>query len=811
MSNETKQNRKARHILPACAGVICIVLFFFLFNRSPLVDFLKPRLSDPELLEHAESFFARAVKDYTGYTRTDTSELDQQLLSYVQYYRKEHGRFPEIVPGFRKFVWRKAGLAKIGDVPPLFEVSYDFSGNFVGFSNNLPPGESINALAEGAGIAEDDAQFEAQYFLGELGVNMENLEVAKKEIREAGDKPRYTFAYENVSIRYPEITNRYTVKLSGGQIVFFQWKRVPNSEKYPALRTGSDFAVPMILMFIAWTVLLLTQLIRFLRKLRRDELDFKRALWAGFIIGIIGLMALLPHNYFGHGLSLLNLLPALFVSLFVFLGILLGFPTAESQVRAVWPEKLSVSDQLFQGRILFRETGEAILRSFFLAGLNLLVLGISFLAVTGFGLGYARIESDALEVFQSTGQTIGWFPSYMLLAIFIGISVLSFWPAFLREKLKKESLWYLFISLFFLLTGTPVILFFPDAAAYLFFCPIAVGWAYIVRKYDWTTVVFTFLGAQVFLSMAYAFLLPGSMFNLAGIIHISAAAVLFLLGIYLLFQPRSAVDFEDYVPDYVDRIAERERLLKELEIARRVQKRFLPQEIPQFPSLDIVSLCQPAMEVGGDYYDFVRLDDRHMSILIGDVSGKGVSAAFYMTMVKGIIKTLSRKYLKPAALLAEANEIFWENAPRDVFVTIIYGIFDLQERVLTVASAGHNPLIAWGVKSRTIQMVNPRGIALGLARGEKYREIIEEASMPIEEGDIFVFYTDGVSESMNLRNEIYGEKRLQEIIAGSADLPPRLIQKNIIESVSRFSGKAPQHDDFTMVVVKVKGEGLISR
>jgi serine phosphatase RsbU (regulator of sigma subunit) len=209
------------------------------------------------------------------------------------------------------------------------------------------------------------------------------------------------------------------------------------------------------------------------------------------------------------------------------------------------------------------------------------------------------------------------------------------------------------------------------------------------------------------------------------------------------------------------------------------------------------------MEVGGDYYDFVQLDERRLSVLIGDVSGKGVSAAFYMTMVKGIIKTLSRKSRQPAALLAEANEIFWENAPRNVFVTVIYGVFDLVEKTLTIASAGHNPLIVWKKKTNATKLMNPRGVGLGLVNPDRYKSIIESVTIPIEEGDIFVFYTDGVSESMNARQEIFGEERLQEAVRTSAHLSSRAIQKNIVETVSRFSGKAPQHDDFTMVVVKV--------
>jgi len=210
------------------------------------------------------------------------------------------------------------------------------------------------------------------------------------------------------------------------------------------------------------------------------------------------------------------------------------------------------------------------------------------------------------------------------------------------------------------------------------------------------------------------------------------------------------------------------------------------------------------MEVGGDYYDFIRINDRYMSVLIGDVSGKGVSAAFYMTMVKGIIKTLSKKTRDPATLLIEANEIFCENTPRNVFITIIYGIFDLKAQTLTVASAGHNPLIAWRNRTGKTEIVNPKGMALGLEPGELYRTIIEEKCIPIEEKDVFVFYTDGVSEAMNTKEEIFGEERLRLVIEQYAHLSPQLLQEKVVQAVSEFSGKAPQHDDLTMVVVKIR-------
>ncbi|MCP5103570.1 MAG: SpoIIE family protein phosphatase [bacterium] len=601
--------------------------------------------------------------------------------------------------------------------------------------------------------------------------------------------------------------DQYAVELLGSRVTSYHLDRVIDSKtiKISASRRHGDDSDAGIVMPITWVIILLILVVRFIRKIRKDQLEFKRALWLGIAAGLLIFILVAVNAWKGGWIAVL--VGGGFSALFVFLGVMLVHPAAESQCRSVWPKKLAVIDLLFQGKFLIRETGEAILRSFFLVGLTLSAFGILVFAVPALDIAYVSVGNEMLNMFQSPVVGVTIIIKNILFALFAGLTFLCFWPGFLREKLKNTMLLLFLLAFSFGLAGLQFIFFNPKYLGFVLFFPIVLGWAYIVYKYDLLTVLFSTLGIMMLLDMMFVLVIPGSLYSIPGTVTIGFTAIFFLLGIYLIFHPRSAEDYADYVPEYVSRLAEQERLLKELEIARNVQMRFLPQEVPEFPNLEIVSLCQPAMEVGGDYYDFVRMDDNCMSVLIGDVSGKGVSAAFYMTMVKGIIKTLSKKTRQPAVLLAEANEIFCENAPRDVFITVIYGIFDQSAQTLTLASAGHNPLIAWKKKTNTIQLFNPRGIALGLEQGKRYREIIEETVIPVEEGDIFVFYTDGVSESMNMKSEIFGEGRLKEIIESSSHLSPRLIQKNIVEAVSRFSGQAPQHDDFTMVVVKVKPRG----
>jgi MFS family permease len=795
----SKQNVK--WIVMGIIGIILTTAYFFLVTTSPLVDFLQPRESREKILSMAESFCQHLSINHHRFDRSTSAGIDEDLLAYAQYYREKNKQYPDLVPGFWIIDWH---LASDSNKPyqsrDFFQIRYDFKGNLLGFRDNT----SDPAAAESNNnISEEDALFEAKYFLEEYGIKTDSLEVVNREIARKGPRTQYKFVLENKSEAYTGLLDQYTVELVGSRITSYQLDRAIDKKKIKIAGISKNKGISGILVAITWAIIILTLVVRFIKKLRRDELEFKRALWIGMGLGLGGFI-LVAISAWRMGSWVEILIGGGMIAVLILLGLLIALPIAESQTRAVWPEKLTSFDLLFQGKILIRETGAAILRSFFLVGVILLIFGALIRAVTTFNIGYISLDSDMINVFQNPTQGISVIMENILLTAFFGLTILSFWPGFLKEKFRNNTLLLVLLVVSFNLGGLQSGFFSPPLLAFILVLPIAFLWAVIVYKYDLLTILFSFMGAKLMLDLALVSLKPGVLYTLPGMIVLIFALFFFLLGISLVFRPRSAGDYESYVPEYVNRIAERERLLRELEIARSVQMRFLPQEIPEFPSLEIVSLCQPAMEVGGDYYDFIQINDRYMSVLIGDVSGKGVSAAFYMTMVKGIIKTLSKKTRKPATLLAEANEIFCENAPRNVFITIIYGIFDLKEKTLTIASAGHNPLITWKKETNTTQMVNPRGIALGLDKGQLCETIIEEIAIPIAAGDVFVFYTDGVSESMNTREEIFGEERLCEIIKKSAHLPPRIIQKNIVESVSRFSGNAPQHDDFTMVVVKVK-------
>jgi sigma-B regulation protein RsbU (phosphoserine phosphatase) len=210
----------------------------------------------------------------------------------------------------------------------------------------------------------------------------------------------------------------------------------------------------------------------------------------------------------------------------------------------------------------------------------------------------------------------------------------------------------------------------------------------------------------------------------------------------------------------------------------------------------------PAQEVGGDYYDFVLLTGDRLGVVIGDVSGKGTEGAFYMTLTKGFLKAVVRASLSPAVVLTQANALFYENVNRGNFVSMVYASLEMRGTKVTFARAGHNPVILFRARTSLAEFFQPKGIALGLEPGEVFARTIEEVSVPLETGDVLVLYTDGFGEAMNAAREQFGEVRLQESVVRLAGGSSEEILSGILNDVRKFVGRAEQHDDMTMVVVK---------
>jgi serine phosphatase RsbU (regulator of sigma subunit) len=240
----------------------------------------------------------------------------------------------------------------------------------------------------------------------------------------------------------------------------------------------------------------------------------------------------------------------------------------------------------------------------------------------------------------------------------------------------------------------------------------------------------------------------------------------------------------------------------------------LPQGPLLMPGLALTAHCEPAREVGGDYYDFLPLSEHRLGILIADVSGKGTSAALYMAELKGLILSLSELHTSPRELLISANRIISHHLDSRSFITMTYAIVDLQARTFTYARAGHCPLIYLPgphAAAREVQVLAPDGLVLGLKidNGEMFDRLLEENTLPLGPGDLFVLFTDGMSEAMNTESECFGEGRLGDLVQEHGHLLHEELRERILREIRAFVGTAGQHDDMTMLLLKVEETAAI--
>ena len=247
---------------------------------------------------------------------------------------------------------------------------------------------------------------------------------------------------------------------------------------------------------------------------------------------------------------------------------------------------------------------------------------------------------------------------------------------------------------------------------------------------------------------------------------------------------------------------ERERLLREMTLAQEIQSKLLPQSLPVYATMEIDAVSTPAFEVGGDYYDVVELGNSKLGIVVGDVSGKGVSAAFYMAEVKGIFQSLSRLYPSPRDFMIKANEALSGSIDKHSFVSLIYAVIDVATGSLTLARAGHCPLLH--LSGENAAYLRPGGMGLGLSNGTAFENSMEESTIHLKAGDVCVFYTDGVTEARTGDDE-FGYERLQQTVLASKHKSASALKVDILQTVKAHADKEENDDDLTVVVVKWHG------
>jgi sigma-B regulation protein RsbU (phosphoserine phosphatase) len=245
--------------------------------------------------------------------------------------------------------------------------------------------------------------------------------------------------------------------------------------------------------------------------------------------------------------------------------------------------------------------------------------------------------------------------------------------------------------------------------------------------------------------------------------------------------------------------ANRERLNREIEIAREVQERLFPQELPEIRGLDYAGYCRPALGVGGDYYDFLALPDGKLGIAIGDVSGKGIAAALLMASLRASLRGQTIQGPENlAGLMGNVNKLVYESSSSNRYATFFYAQYDPMTRILTYLNAGHNPPLIFR-KPHELVRLEAGGPVVGLLPMLTY----EQSAVTLEPGDLFVAFTDGISEAMNVSNEEWGEEKLIEAAWKLGPGSAAKCMTSLLASADQFAAGAKQHDDMTIIVARL--------
>lgn len=250
----------------------------------------------------------------------------------------------------------------------------------------------------------------------------------------------------------------------------------------------------------------------------------------------------------------------------------------------------------------------------------------------------------------------------------------------------------------------------------------------------------------------------------------------------------------------------KQKIEEELHIARKIQMGLLPQFINTIEGMEISGFYNPAKIIGGDFYDVIRLSDTKMLVVVADVSGKGIPAALYMSKVQAMIQFAAKIFQSPKDILVEVNKQIHQRIDKKSFITTIIALFDLEKMTVKICRAGHNPVI-YSVNG-DLNLLKNKGMGLGLESERFFDKNLEETEIEISSNNMFVFYSDGLTEAMNKNREEFGTEQILKIINDNKESACSVIQEKIINSVTEFRGIAEQNDDITLVITKIQSNTI---
>ncbi len=566
---------------------------------------------------------------------------------------------------------------------------------------------------------------------------------------------------------------------------------------------------------IAYFIVTVLSIVLFLRLYHDGQIGVKNALLMGGLLYLTMILALINQwDLFSVGTSI-GTISRLYTRWILF-GILLviayvymfvnsfsAWAVSDYYLRTEKPSLLSGIDSILNGKLITKNIGREVPIGFVYGAILFgLLQSVNFILIE-FTSARPLVNN---HIISGENPLFGLILSAMAMVLFDEVVFRKFLTTYLKTKIKS-------LILTIIISGSAYALFNIFFADYYDFWPgfytlipyfiLGVVQAWVFWNYGLLASMSSAILYISLLNLSYVFNADHPSYMVQGIIFIVLLAFVLIVGLIGLLKGKSFEYSSSSEPDHIRRIKERARMQQELEIAKKVQLGLLPNEKPQIQGFDIAGVCLPALDVGADYYDFIDLKDGRLGLAIADVSGKGVPAAIYMTLTKGILQSHAEATLSPKTVLSKVNSLMYRTIEKSWYVSMFYAVLDPKNKQLLFSRAGHNPAIILNQDKSNPKILQPDGIGLGLEMGDIFTKTLVEGELQLESGNTLVFYTDGFTEAMNENGDEYGEDRFLQFLNGNDNSSANELVNMAIKEIQSFAGAAQQHDDMTMVVLKV--------
>lgn len=802
----------------AVLGLLGAIIYFSQFPSYAPQASLDMKLARPEVIDNARGFLKEMGYDASQLDADATLVFDPGVSIYLEYQLglvEAHNvlRADTLSTHNWNVYFFDRSLPR-NQMPNQYNVWITPTGTILGFRHHLPDSLAIESLEEA------EARDLAETFLRGRGVDFERYTMENSNTTQHPNRKDYYFRWTRTDSVFGMVPKVWA-RVHGNKIGAF---RHDLREPEEAQQIGSSIMTVVQFIITAASVatflLLVFVISLFLKKYHEGEVGTKTALIVfAILFGLILAEHLLSFAVMGWGVTMGDVnrfnvrLIVFFVTVFIvqaFLAAMVfaAWSVGESSGRRGWTKVLlNAIDGLLQGKPFTTDFANSAVLGY---GFGFIILGIIYAAVT---LVSSSTNFGAFTVPTLSGVPESFFPSLSVLFLALRVAILNeivfrlFFISWLREKTQKIWPGILISSLLWTLMAFTLWDFPIGYLSFEWLFPIyfliSVAFGLILIRFGLLTTIFA-----NFVVLAFTYAIPilvssAPFFQTQSLLFYGFMSMPLAIAVVGYIKRQGFQFSRELIPAHIRRITERERMSQELEIARNVQMSLLPKQNPFIEGYDIAGICIPALEVGGDYYDFFQLGDGKLGIAIGDVSGKGVPAAIYMTLTKGILQSHASENTSPKDVLNKVNKQMYNNIERNSFVSMFYAVLDMKNHKIRFSRAGHNPAILAQRSGSKNSFLQPKGIAVGLEAGSKFDRSLEEHEISLESGDVLAFYTDGFTEASTADGDEYGEEQLLDIVTENRDLSANALIQKIVRGVKAFVGNHPQHDDMTMVVIKV--------